>query len=64
LIYLPATNTVTRYAQNRFYFGDVFYDGHLMDGTPYTATTGYFSIGHEQTWLCAQWYGGRVRSWS
>lgn len=52
-VYLPATNTAIRYTQNRFYFGEVFYDGHLMDGSPYTATTGYYGFGSEQTWLSA-----------
>ena len=32
----------------RFFFGDVFYDGQLMDGTPYTSTTGYSGFNLEQ----------------
>jgi hypothetical protein len=33
----------------RFYFGDVFYDGQLMDGTPYSSTTGYTGFSVEQS---------------
>ena len=35
--------------QGRVYFGDVFYDGQLQDGTPYTATTGYTGFSLEQS---------------
>lgn len=36
------------YSTFRFYFGDVFYDGQLQDGTPYQSTTGYTGFLLEQ----------------
>lgn len=51
LLYQPVGNTDTRSSLSRFYLGDVFYDGQLQDGTPYTATTGYIGFNNEQAWL-------------
>ena len=33
----------------RSYFGDVAYDGALLDGTPYSANTGYYGLRIEQS---------------
>ena len=47
---IETDEALRQYSLSSIYFGDVNYDGHLLDGTPYTAISGYTGISLEHGW--------------